>query len=185
MGKPNIRRHPLYRNVLERKGRLLDYGSGTGDDIRALIEDGYPKSRITAYDVNWDSINLGFDLYLDEERLQGIFVVSKEFPFGPREFDAVYSGSVLHGFEEIEEMTGYLKNALEALVEKGLLFGSTVGADEPVPKGDEGFPPTPLLERQLRQLLERSGFKDLKISRTEEESAGRPKYRFWFSGIRP
>ena len=80
-----------YRRVLSNAGRLLDYGCGTGDNVRQLIRDGYPREHITASDINRASIDLGFDLYRDNADIDDIFTASETFPFGVAAFDLVYS----------------------------------------------------------------------------------------------
>jgi ubiquinone/menaquinone biosynthesis C-methylase UbiE len=127
IGQPNICSHFAYLDILKRKGTLLDYGCGTGDDIRALIKDGFPKKNITGYDVNWGNIKIGFDFYLDEEEIKDRFVVSKDFPFEDASFDIVYSGSILHVLSKIENVKAYLKRAYAVLKSNGILFGSTLG----------------------------------------------------------
>ncbi len=126
MGIPNIQRHNRYRDILQNPGTLLDYGCGTGDDIRALVKDGFPTRNIVGYDVNWNSIELGFDLYLDRDTLNNRFVVKKNFPFRPYSFNTIYSGSVLHVFETNYAMIRYVSNAYRTLCSKGIFFGSMV-----------------------------------------------------------
>jgi SAM-dependent methyltransferase len=127
IGQPNIRSHFAYSDILKYEGTLLDYGCGTGDDIRTLIKDGFPKKNITGYDIDWGNINIGFDFYLDEAEIKDIFVVSKEFPFEDSFFDIVYSGSILHVLSKIEIVQEYLKHAFTVLKNNGILFGSTLG----------------------------------------------------------
>lgn len=127
IGQPNIQFHFAYADILNREGTLLDYGCGTGDDIRTLIKEGFPKMNITGYDVDWGNINIGFDFYLDKEEIKDIFVVSEEFPFEESAFDMVYSGSILHVLLNIEKVKAYLNQAFIVLKNNGILFGSTLG----------------------------------------------------------
>ena len=127
IGQPNIRSHFAYLDILKYGGKLLDYGCGTGDDIRTLIKDGFSKKNITGYDINWGNINIGFDFYLDQEEIKDLFMVSKEFPFEDASFDIVYSGSILHVLSKIENVKAYLKHAYAVLKSDGILFGSTLG----------------------------------------------------------
>ena len=127
IGQPNIHSHFAYQDILKNKGTLLDYGCGTGDDIRALIRDGFPKKNITGYDIEWGNIKIGFDFYLDEEEIKDIFVVCKEFPFEDSSFDIVYSGSILHVLSKIENVKAYLEHVFTVLKSNGILFGSTLG----------------------------------------------------------
>ena len=43
LGEPRIRGHFFYARMLQRTGPFLDYGCGTGDDIRQLLRDGFPR----------------------------------------------------------------------------------------------------------------------------------------------
>jgi ubiquinone/menaquinone biosynthesis C-methylase UbiE len=127
IGRPNNRSHFAYSDILKHEGTLLDYGCGTGDDIRALIKDGFPKKNITGYDVDWGNIKIGFDFYLDKEEIKDRFVVSKEFPFEDSSFNIVYSGSNLHVLSKIENVKAYLNHAFAVLKNNGIFFGSTLG----------------------------------------------------------
>ena len=127
IGQPNIQFHFAYPDILKNEGNLLDYGCGTGDDIRTLIKDGFPKKNITGYDLDWENIKIGFDFYIDEQELKDMFVVSKEFPFEDSSFNIVYSGSILHVLVNIENVKVYLKHAFAVLKDNGILFGSTLG----------------------------------------------------------
>ncbi len=178
-GDGRIREHPFYLGIIQRNGRLLDYGCGTGDDIRALIRDGYPKEKVTGFDIDWGAINLGFDLYLDRERMQDIFVVSEDFPFGNEEFDVVYSSGVIHALSGTEEKEHYLANAHDALRRDGILFGSTLGADNP-----SAFqrPPGMLKPEELERLLLNAGFRNVETSKAALPT-DEPRYRLCFYGV--
>ena len=130
IGNRRIQNHFFYSSLHEQAGRFLDYGCGTGDGVRQLIRDGFPREKITAFDINWSAINLGFDLYRDRGEMPGIFVVSGTFPFGIVEFDSVYSNFVLHCIADDEEYARYLKNAYSVLRPGGIFFGSTIGMVE-------------------------------------------------------
>ena len=153
LGTPRINNHFFYSRALHRPGRLLDYGCGTGDNIRQLIRDGFSRERIAAFDINWSSIDLGFDLYRDRDEISGLFVVGT-FPFGQAAFDTIYSASVVHVISDDHELRTYLGNAFSALRPGGVLFGSTLGLVEGATRspGEPGPPrvmPRELLERYL------------------------------------
>ena len=97
------------------------------DSVRMLIRDGFPREKITACDVNWSGINLGFDLNLDRERFSGIFIVSGRFPFRPAAFDTFFSGHVIHCIAGDDELMTYLKNAYATLRPGGIFFGTAMG----------------------------------------------------------
>jgi SAM-dependent methyltransferase len=165
LGMPRIHRHFFYAAALKRGGRLLDYGCGTMDNVRQLIRDGFPRERITAFDINRQSIDLGFDLYRDRGELEPLVVVSASFPFGPEEFDTIYSASVIHVIANETEFGQYLANAYAALRPGGVFFGSTLG----LPRGAAGLPgsrgpPRILTREQLARHLIRAGFSSPEIA---------------------
>jgi SAM-dependent methyltransferase len=130
LGEPRIRSHFFYNRMLQRTGPFLDYGCGTGDNIRQLLRDGFSREQITGFDLTWESINLGFDLYRDRDAIRALFVVNDTFPFGGESFDTIYSGSVIHVIADENELRGYLNNAWRALRPGGILFGSTLGLED-------------------------------------------------------
>jgi len=130
LGEPRIRTHFFYNSVLQRIAPYLDYGCGTGDNIRQLIRDGFPRESITGFDLTWESVDLGFDLYLDRNKLIDLFVVNNTFPFRAEQFDTVYSGSVVHVISDDKELEEYLANAWNVLRYGGIFFGSTLGIED-------------------------------------------------------
>jgi SAM-dependent methyltransferase len=66
--------------MLQRTGPFLDYGCGTGDNIRQLLRDGFSREQITGFDLTWESLNLGFDLYRDRDAIRALFVVERYIP---------------------------------------------------------------------------------------------------------
>ena len=184
MGEPRIRKHPRYRIILERGGDFLDYGCGTGDDIRALIRDGYPRNRIKGFDIDWNSINIGFDLYRDKEIMQDIFVISKIYPFKNETFDTVYSGSVLHTIKDVNEISIYLSNAYKTLRNGGILFGSTLGTEGHTYIPSDDAQRTLLTENKLRNLFEETGFTNVEINGITDELLESSRCRLWFNGIK-
>ena len=159
IGQPRISNHFFYSRALKRSGRLLDYGCGTGDNVRQVIRDGFPRERITALDVNRASIDLGFDLYRDRDKIGDLFIVSGTFPFGPAEFDLVYSASVFHVIADEREFRNYLANAWSALRPGGVLFGSTLGlVERAVRSPGERGPPRVMPREELTDHLTGAGF---------------------------
>jgi SAM-dependent methyltransferase len=159
LGQPRINNHFFYSRALTGTGRLLDYGCGTGDNVRQLLRNGFPREKITAFDINWASINLGFDLYHDRQEICDLFVVSDTFPFGPEEFDMVYSASVFHVIADEEEFRQYLANAWSVLKTGGIFFGSTLGlVDGAFMSPDERGPPRLMPKEHLAGHLADAGF---------------------------
>ena len=158
---------PIFRELVGRASQglkgspvsLLDYGCGTGDNVRQLIRDGFPRDRITAFDVDRASIDLGFDLYRDREEISDLFVASGKFPFGPAEFGTVYSASVFHVIADDQEFGAYLAHAWSALEPGGILFGSTLGLVEGAPRSSGGRgPPRLMTGGELNHQLTSAGF---------------------------
>ena len=73
LGVPNIRKHFAYNQILQRQGKLLDYGCGPGNDLWALISDGYPPELISGYDVEPSCIQIGFDFYQERSAITRSF----------------------------------------------------------------------------------------------------------------
>ncbi|WXG41861.1 MAG: class I SAM-dependent methyltransferase [Candidatus Freyarchaeum deiterrae] len=184
MGEPNIRKHSHYHEILHREERFLDYGCGTGDDIRALVNDGYPRRNIVGYDVNWCSINLGFDLYLDRGTFEYLFVVSKKFPFKSSTFGIVYSGSVIHVLANKRTVKRYVSTAYKTLNQGGIFFGSTRGLrKEPLKSVGKELKRNIwhmrinlLSKEELHDLLCETGFSNIEVSEEQQED----KVRLWF-----
>jgi len=183
IGEPRIRIHPYYNTILERGSDFLDCGCGTGDDMRALIKDGYPRDKIKGFDIDWNSINIGFDLYRDKEFIQDMFVVSTKFPFANETFDTVYSGNVLHTITDRHEISEYLTNAHKVLRDDGVLFGSTLGTESltSIPSARRAL----LTANELGHLLEGTGFKNIEIVQTGRrlKSTGRKRKSKWIHWI--
>jgi SAM-dependent methyltransferase len=159
LGEPRIRSHFYYGEALQRPGPLLDYGCGTGDNIRQILRDGFPRDRITGFDLSWESIDLGFDLYRDRDALRDLFVVNDTFPFRKEQFDTVYSGSVIHVIADDAELDEYLANAYRALRPGGILFGSTLGIEDGNACGpDEHGPPRVSPRSDIIRYITAAGF---------------------------
>lgn len=166
IGQPRIGRHFCYPRVLAGTGRLLDYGCGTGDNVRQLLRDRFPRERITAFDISRASMDLGFDLYRDRPAIGDLFCAGETFPFGPSEFGLVYSASVLHVITADAELEAYLKNAYATLRPGGHFFGSTAGklCEEKAPAARGWGPPRVMLIGELERCLARAGFSGIRIA---------------------
>ncbi|MDP2750954.1 MAG: class I SAM-dependent methyltransferase [Nanoarchaeota archaeon] len=187
IGKPNIRNFKEYSKILKMNQPFLDYGCGTCEDMRALISDGYDKSKVTGYDTNWNSINLGFDLFLDKKNLEKRLVVGDKFPFKKEQFGIIYSGSVIHTIPTKEGVLGYLNNAYFTLKKGCFIFGSTLGKTDD--SEDMKRQVKPLKKEELSSLLSEAKFKDISIelktnhphdAKKSENNESSIKHRLWF-----
>jgi SAM-dependent methyltransferase len=181
LGDPNIKKHEHYKEIMKKKGKLLDFGCGTGDDLRQLIRDGYPKKDLLGFDIDWNSIELGFDLYRDKLMMKGIFFVSKELHLKDETLDIVYSGSVLHTMRQMKNVNRYLCATSKILKKGGILFGSTLGSFRPM---NQEKRTTFLTKKSFHSLLRKQGFKNIDIFREDETQQSVGKRRYWFYAVK-
>ncbi len=179
LGDPNIRKHPRYAELVQHPNKLLDFGCGTGDDIRALISDGYPKNLITAYDLNDASIQIGYDFYMDQAILSDCFIIAPIPPFKPAIFQTIYSGSVIHALGTKKNLGTYLRNAYKYLKPSGILLGSTLGNGNNPPS----HPKHPLLllkPEELKDFFYSIGFQNIELWPQLQEKF----LRLWFYAVK-
>ncbi|MBN1432711.1 MAG: methyltransferase domain-containing protein [Methanomicrobiaceae archaeon] len=176
VGNPRIVKHFLYRDILKSGGIFLDYGCGTGDAIRQLIREGYPREKIHGFDVNEESIILGADLYLDHDEIESLVSVSPVFESGRLKYDIVYSGSVIHVIKDEDEFRTYLTNAYNSLKNGGIFFGSTLGLNDFQTKRERRGPPRLMHKEKLEYSLSHTGFKEIKIINEKRTEIERPEF---------
>ncbi|KAH8693009.1 hypothetical protein BGW36DRAFT_399749 [Talaromyces proteolyticus] len=73
----DLSRSPVYNRILKeiQAGNLfLDLGCGLGQDIRRLVQDGAPAEHLIGLDLERDYINLGFELFNDQQKLRSVFL---------------------------------------------------------------------------------------------------------------
>ena len=133
--------NPHYGEVLDRlttqSQTLLDAGCCLGQDLRKLAFDGAPSSSLYGMDVESSFFDLGFDLFLDKEKLAGATFVSGNllhdgalFPQLEGAIDIIHASSLLHLFtweEQINVATrlvGFTKAKAGSMI-----IGRQVGAE--------------------------------------------------------
>ena len=181
LGEPLILKHEHYKEVLKRGGKFLDFGCGTGDDVRQLIIDGFPRKDIIGFDIDRRCLDLGYDFYLDRPKMKGTFLVSKRPHFKDEAFDIVYSGSVLHTMQKMADVNRYLEKAHDALKSGGILFGSTLGAFRTKNKKKRT---TFLTKRSFHSLLRKKGFDHIHIVGKNETQQSVGKRRYFFFAVK-
>ncbi|ORX98147.1 S-adenosyl-L-methionine-dependent methyltransferase [Basidiobolus meristosporus CBS 931.73] len=133
-----MKSHPFYPSLLtlNRKNeglKVLDLGCCFGADLRKLIIDGFSGENLTGLDISADFIQLGQELFKDEETSGLKFVVadilSDEWPekVAGLQFDVIYLGSFLHLFDRPQQET-ILRRVSQLLKENGVLFGKNLGS---------------------------------------------------------
>ena len=141
-------RNPAYGEILTRielGQKFLDIGCCLGSDIRALLYDGAPACNVFGLDIEAEFINLGYDLFVDEEklarhhfRIASIFDETITRPDGTLgdlagNIDIVHCGAFLHLFEWDGQVRAIERIILEILVQKRgcLLLGRQKGCKVP------------------------------------------------------
>ncbi|QYZ80156.1 class I SAM-dependent methyltransferase [Methanofollis formosanus] len=172
VGEPRITRHFFYSEAVKHRGEFLDYGCGTGDAVRHLLRDGYPREMVRGFDLTWQSIDLGMDLYADREEVRDLFLVDDRFPFRSERFETVYSGSVFHVIEDEDEFREYLMCAHDALKPGGIFFGSTLGLRDGVGARSRAGPPRLMTRDEMAGHMAAAGFREVTVR--EGDRTGMP-----------
>ena len=75
--------HPLYPEVVTRiresSQKLLDVGCCFGQMMRKLVYDGAPSASLCGLDIEGAFISLGFELFMDRDKLQSTFLTGDIF----------------------------------------------------------------------------------------------------------
>lgn len=167
IGEARIRKHFLYMELFRSMGDLLDYGCGTGDAIRQLIRDGYPKARITGFDVTDASLRIGYDLYFDRDDIRPLVIVAPSFSCPPERYDRVYSGSVIHVLGSEQEFSEYLEKVYRTVKPGGTFFGSTLGLENSAMQRPKQGPPRLMRKIELLEAMDRAGFSGVRLQDEE------------------
>ena len=118
---------------------LLDFGCCFAQDIRKLIYDGAPLENLWGADIEPEFFKLGFDLFSDQDRLDGRFLTADIFENGclgnlRRKVDIIHIGLFLHLWDWEQQV-----RACEAILgilkpEKGVrVLGQQMASIEPGP----------------------------------------------------
>ncbi|KAJ3176027.1 hypothetical protein HDU87_005544 [Geranomyces variabilis] len=200
--KPRVADHPLYRTLVEELksektgalpvNRVLELGCCFGTDVRKLMQDGVPASRIVASDLHAGYWQLGMKLYDDADRIAGVETVFGDWAVSPNmssvaavadedtlppvdfaayraHFSFVVASAILHCLSEVQ-IQAFIGNVADVLVPGGTFLGSCVGR---VTEGawmssgsdQEVGSQTRYLHspESLEKLLRRFGFKDVVV----------------------
>ncbi|KAK4525298.1 hypothetical protein GAYE_SCF09G3206 [Galdieria yellowstonensis] len=128
---PFYAKHVLCRNLKEQK--VLEVGCCLGTDTRRLIDDGVSLSNIVAIDVNFQFIQLGFQLFQDQDKPIAsrffeksvaaddlVEFLQKNTSLPP--FDIIVANAVIHTLT-LEDCKKAVQNFAKLLEEDGVLIG--------------------------------------------------------------
>lgn len=145
-GIPRIIRHPSYWSIMtsiNEKTKFIDLGCGLGSDTRRVVKDGLKKENVVGIDIKRKFIEIGFELYEDEDIFGDNFMVCDacNAEFLDDNFDVAFSGSVIHYLRKKEMILQYLEEAYRILKKpKGIFFGRTLGNDVETKDGADRGP---------------------------------------------
>ncbi|KAG8996463.1 hypothetical protein FRB94_008259 [Tulasnella sp. JGI-2019a] len=108
--EPSIVTQPLYPHILERikaGQKYLDLGCCFAQDIRYLVSQGAPAENIYGSDLHGEFIDLGYELFMDRDKLKSTFITANIFDTSPPsgfesvrgKIDIIYAGSFFHLFD--------------------------------------------------------------------------------------
>ncbi|PVH77182.1 hypothetical protein DL98DRAFT_464056 [Cadophora sp. DSE1049] len=117
--------------------KFLDLGCCLGQEIRKLVHDGAPSENIMGSELHGEYVELGYDLFRDQDKLKSKFVVGDFFEltrqdFHGERFDIIYQSAFLHLFNLQDQTDLIVKIVTELLKGPGSMFvGRQVGALNP------------------------------------------------------
>ncbi|KAL1982941.1 hypothetical protein VTN96DRAFT_628 [Rasamsonia emersonii] len=135
---------PCYNEIVDRvkKGdKFLDLGCCFGQEIRQLAHEGVPHSNIYGSDLSPDFINLGYELFLDRDKLRGVqFIPSDIFDDNAALFhqlggqiDIVHASNFFHLFDRDTQVQVAKRVVTKLLRDRpgALIVGTQVGGKNP------------------------------------------------------
>jgi len=137
----SIGNHALYPEILSRmksgSQAYLDLGCCFGQDIRRLVNDGVPAEKCYGSDLKLDFMDLGYDLFLDRDRLKTKFIQGDVFDSDSDlneldgQIDIMHTAAFFHlfGLEEQKQIARRVVKLLRPQKDS-LLVGRQVGSVE-------------------------------------------------------
>jgi hypothetical protein len=119
---------------------LLDLGTCLGQDVRKLIFDGAPLDSVYGADLLAEFVNIGYDLFRDEEKLPrshliapaDIFDQSSRLKQFDGKADIIHANSVFHLFSWDDQMKAAKRVVQLMRPQKGsLILGSQIAHKDP------------------------------------------------------
>lgn len=176
IGRPRIKEDFYHEWLMSNPGKLLDYGCGTGNDLRYLLENGF---NCVGIDTNEALIQYGLALFNDEADMKARFVLVKDFIFSEETFDYVYSGDIL-SFIRPNERENYLNNTYRVLKKGGYFVGRTLGSDDFSAPYIDSLAHYLFSADELEQMLINAGFSINGFHKKKAAYPNNPRLRFSF-----
>ncbi|KAJ5112605.1 hypothetical protein N7532_000650 [Penicillium argentinense] len=130
---------PAYAEILERVKngyQFLDLGCCFAQEVRLLVSDGAFSQNVFGVDLVEDFINLGYDLFLDKEKINAKFLVSNLFDTDSivskeltGKLDIIHASNFFHLWSWTKQIEAS-KAVVKLLADKpgSLIIGSQVGS---------------------------------------------------------
>jgi SAM-dependent methyltransferase len=127
-----IRFHAYYLKHNIPRGRLLDYGCGSGNNSLFFIQEGYDVYGVDVAEAALDQIKENFEMYsLDMRHLEKFQVIPPDattLAFEDRFFDIIVSNQVLYYLGTEEGIQNICRELERCLRPGGLVFFTMLGA---------------------------------------------------------
>ncbi|KAN0075615.1 hypothetical protein V8E54_006885 [Elaphomyces granulatus] len=123
--KSGLSASPYYQEVLERVKQgetFLDLGCCFGQELRVLAFDGSPSENLHGSDLSMEFMSLGYDLFLDKDKLKSKFIAANIFdPHSDlmkqltNKVDIIYTSAFFHLFswEEQSQIAKQVANLIQ------------------------------------------------------------------------
>ncbi|KAF3940040.1 hypothetical protein ABW19_dt0207747 [Dactylella cylindrospora] len=129
---------PTVIETLHGGGKFLDLGCCFAQDVRALAHAGVPSENLYGADLKLDFIDLGYELFRDQDSLKSKFIEADIFDQSSAlkdidgQMDIVSARSFLHLFPEEEEFKAACRIVALLKDAKGsIIMGRQVGSKKP------------------------------------------------------
>ncbi|KAI0438002.1 hypothetical protein F4803DRAFT_565609 [Xylaria telfairii] len=135
--------HPLYHTIVDRLKRpnttYLDIGCCFGQDLRQLVYDGVPSEHLVGLDIEQPLIELGYELFLDRQKLNCQFTIADVFKGSRQEtwaalqgrgIDVLHCSAFFHLFP-LEQQLEAAKEIVSLMKVGGVIVGRQSGSVKP------------------------------------------------------
>ncbi|KAI1120149.1 hypothetical protein F5Y10DRAFT_139700 [Nemania abortiva] len=135
--------HPLYGKIVERlkqeNATYLDIGCCFGQDLRQLVFDGVPSSRLIGLDIAEPLMEVGYDFFRDRGAIESEFLVADVFEgsaqpqwakLEKRGIDVVHCSAFFHLFP-LDQQLAAARQIGKLMKKGGVIVGRQIGSERP------------------------------------------------------